>query len=169
LPEEVRGNSTMWCERFFAPEANPHAQTAPPQRSYHLSTETSPDLLRHVYTVRQVALDVVESVNFTLIRTNRMPPLTPQAAREVAKIILNLKDAEHAWTFQVPASLVEGTWFSSDPDADPMSMSWTDRADGGIRKGALVFLCFKKEADRVGYGDIRKWFDAGFRSGAKTP
>jgi hypothetical protein len=164
LPDDVQGSSTMWSERFFAPAASPHAATSQARRSYHLSTDTSPDLLRHQYRFGQLALDVVESRNFTLIRTGRTLPVTAAAAREAARSILNLKDGEHQWTLQAPNALAEGAWFSSNPDADPMTMSWADRADGGIHGGALVFLCFKKDQQRVGYPDIRKWFDSAFRS-----
>jgi hypothetical protein len=169
FPDAVRGDSEMWCERFFAPQANPRLQSVPPALTYHLSTDASPDLVRHVYAVQKLALDVVESINFTLIRTNRRSPLVAQDVHEVASSVLNLKDPEHEWTFHIPASLSDGTWFSTDADADPFAMSsWADRADGGIRKDILVFLCFKKDPDLVGYRDIRQWFDGAFRSRPTT-
>jgi hypothetical protein len=42
--------------------------------------------------------------------------------------------------------------------------SWESRVDGGIRKGDLYFLLFKKIPERLAFPNIQKWFDAKFRN-----
>lgn len=160
LPELVQGNSSLWCERFFAPEANPHLRKPAPRLSCHVATETSPDLLRHQYSVDNLQLDVIESVNFTLIRIRGAA--NPADVPGLAPRILNVKDSTHQWTFPAPSA--NQPWVSTSPGADPLSMaSWTKRADAGLHQGALTFLCFKKDDQRVGYRDIQGWFGPAFR------
>jgi hypothetical protein len=163
LPAAVQGNSSLWCERFFAPRADPNAQKVR-RLSCHLATESTPDLLRHEYALEDIQLDVRESINFTMMRIGGMRPATAAEVSRIARTVLNLKDETHQWAFQIPAALSGEVWFSTNPDEDPVSMSgWEERADGGIHNGALVFLCFKKDGQRVGFKDIQGWFGSGFR------
>jgi hypothetical protein len=40
------------------------------------------------------------------------------------------------------------------------------RADGGVRGGALYFLCFKKVPDHLGYPSEANWFSSDLRAKA---
>ena len=175
LPKLVRGDSTMWAERFLKPEASPHARGATVQWEAHLSTADTPDILRHRLRVGPYGLDIAETINFMLIRVIQTPRLLelgeearPAAVRAAALAILNLQDSEHTWVFQLPARIVDGVLFSTNPDADPLHLpSWKDRADGGVHRQTLFFLCYKKFFDRAGFRDIQRWFDESWRSHAR--
>jgi hypothetical protein len=165
----VRGDSSMWSERFFQPAADPTRQ---PQavRAFHLAGPGTPDLLRHLYVFDGAPLEVVESINFSLVRSGApLLPLAPASrasrVRALAARLLQLETPTHRWAFQLPAELADGARFCTDPDADPMSLvSWESRVDGGIRNGQLWFLAYKKFFDRADFRDIDRWFDEPFRA-----
>ena len=75
LPPEVRGDSSLWSERFFTAAANPHNRKAVVQWSYHLATADTPDVLRCEYSVQKYDLDVIETRSYviTRIRVNQSP------------------------------------------------------------------------------------------------
>ena len=175
LSARVKGDSSLWSERFFTAGANPNAQTTPVKRSFHLATVDTPDLLRHEYQFKQWNLDVIESINFTLVRVQPGIMNLRDAERLsfislAAKEILNLQDAEHQWIFQFPAKVTDGIKFSTNLGADPLNLaSWKDRADGGVHQGVLYFICYKKFFDMGDYRDIQNWFDDAFRTHWRRP
>ena len=172
LPDNVRGDTSLWSERFFTAEANPYHQTSGVNYSYHLSTADTPDLLRYEYEVKGLGLEVMESSSYTLIRVRPRVNLHDLKQEEklnlihqAAQRILNMQDEDHQWDFRFPEPIVDNSRFSTDPNADPIVMSsWVSRSDGGIHKGGLYFLLFKRIPDRAGYRDIQRWFDSAFRN-----
>jgi len=172
LPNSVRGNSSLWSQRFFSVQADPHKQQTKVKLRVHLSTEDTPDLLLQNYEFKSWHVSVVESNNFTLIRVSGgADPCSlgevqgRDFVQTVAHLILNVKDDEHVWRFELPDRLSDGIIFSTNPQVDPLYLAqWSDRADGGIYKGTLFFLCYKKLLSVAGYEDIKMWFDKDFRA-----
>ena len=169
---QARADSRHWAHSFFSPAASPH-QAAKVRHSVHLARADTPDLLRHEYAFGGLDLEVIESRSFTLIRIApaaldvlALPEAErPRAVKRAAESLLHLEGAHHKWDFQLPALLAEGVRFSTNPAADPLGMRhWHERADGGIRRRALYFLCFKKIGQILGYHDVQRWFDDDFRA-----
>jgi hypothetical protein len=176
LPARVRGDSSLWSERFFSNQAHPHKQKDKVRHGVHVATASTPDMILHQYRVKELDLTVVESVNFTLIFVggvtlfNALERDRPDLIHQAAEIILNLKDNDHQWSFQFPEKLEDNAMFSTNPEVDPFAMySWADRADGGIYRRVLYFLLFKKIPDRMGYQDTQSWFDQAFRTKWRRP
>ena len=171
LPARVRGDSSLWSERFLSRDSDPQYQKTGVQIGVHLSTADSPDLLRYDYRLDSRRLSIVESNNFMLIRIAEPPaPLNSSQStlREyveaAAASILNIRDGDHVWRFQFPDQIREGTIFSTQQTTDPLFLpQWTERADGGIHNRVLYFLCYKKVLQNAGYDDIKNWFDPEFR------
>jgi hypothetical protein len=169
LPARVRGDTSLWSEHFLTPSANPQHRKSGVQFGVHLSTRDTPDLLRYEYPLEAWRLTIIESNNFMLIRAggvllNSPQPVLRKSIEAAAAAVLNMSDADHAWTFQFPDQIEDGAIFSTKPEADPLFLpQWTDRADGGFHKGVLFFLCYKKVLEIAGYEDIKRWFDADFR------
>ena len=164
LPPEVRGDSSLWSERFFTAAANPHNRKAVVQWSYHLATADTPDVLRGKYSVQKYDLDVIETRSYliTRIRVNESP--NREAILAAAEDLLLKPQGMATWTFQSIESLNDGSRFSTNPTVSPLRIAtWEDRTDGGIRRGYLFFLRFKKSFDLIGYPDLRRWFDESFR------
>jgi hypothetical protein len=171
LPDLLRADSEMWCQRFFAPAADPHlvAKVALAARA----ASGAPDLLRHEYAVGHFHIVAVESRSFTVVQvtpaTGRFDALSEDAKKafvqRAAEAILNLRDAEHSWTLPVPDRLPEGVRFSTQPNQEPLFMgSWTERMDGGVLGGNPYFLLFKKVGQIVGFYSDEHWFDDEFRA-----
>ncbi|MCP5158335.1 MAG: hypothetical protein H6975_02785 [Gammaproteobacteria bacterium] len=176
LPAKVKGNSSLWSERFFSNLANPQKQQDKVQHGIHVATESTPDLILYQYRVKDLELTVVESINFTLVFVggmalfNMLERSRAEAIDQAAQMILNLKDDEHEWVFQFPEKLEDNAMFSTNPETDPFAMySWTHRADGGIHRRVLYFLLFKKLPDKVGYQNTQTWFDPDFRAKWRRP
>jgi hypothetical protein len=165
LPSAVRGDATFWAGRFFTPEANPHNHRDTVQWAYHLATEKTPDILRYRSKVDSYELDVIETRGYLLVRVRRLLPPNTAAVVAVAEKVLLKPEGMDSWNFHFPAALVEGTRFSTNQDAGPLRIaSWEDLVAGGIRNGSLYFLRCKKVLDRMGYPDLRGWFDNTFRN-----
>lgn len=170
LPPRVRGDSSMWSERFFTPAASPAAQ-AHAVRGFHRATALTPDLLRHEYPLGALRLDVVESINFFVVRVDGTPAILqvpvaerPDRVRAAAAAILRLDADNHHWVFRLPAVLSEGSRFDTDEAADPLYLpSWESRVDGGIHDGRLYFVCYKKFFERASFRDGDRWFDGNAR------
>lgn len=172
LPDNVRGDTSLWSERFFTSEANPYHQTSGVKYSYHLSTDDTPDLLRYEYEVKWLGLEVIESSSYALIRVRQRVNFHDlkqedrvSLVNRTAQVLLNMQDEHHKWDFRFPDAIADNSRFSTDPTADPIVMSsWMSRADGGIHRGDLYFLLFKRIPERAGYRDIQRWFDSAFRN-----
>jgi hypothetical protein len=174
LPPNLRADSEMWCQRFFAPAADPHlvGKVALAARA----ASGAPDLLRHEYAVAGFNVVAVESRSFTMIRvspaTGRFDALADDAKKafvlRAAEALVNLRDPQHSWTLPVPDRLPEGVRFSTHPDQDLMVMpSWTARMDGGVLGGNPYFLLFKKVDQILGFYNDEQWFeDDAFRARA---
>jgi hypothetical protein len=172
LPENLRADSEMWCQRFFAPAADPHlvAKVALAARA----ASGTPDLLRHEYAVGEFHVVAIESRSFTVIRVSATPgrfdALADDAKKafvqRAAESLLNLRDPQHSWTLPVPDRLPEGVRFSTNPDQDLWQMaSWTARLDGGVLGGSPYFLLFKKVDQILGFYSDEHWFeDDAFRA-----
>jgi len=176
LPARVRGDSSLWSERFFSDLAHPHKQTNKVQHGIHVATENTPDLILYQYRVNDLELTVVESINFTLVFVggialfNMLERNRSEAINQAAKTVLNLKDDDHQWSFHFPEKLDDNAMFSTNPDVDPFAMySWVGRADGGIYKRVLYFILFKKAPERMGYQNTQSWFDPAFRAKWRRP
>lgn len=176
FPAKVRGDSSLWSERFFSDLAHPHQQKDKVTYGIHIATDSTPDLILYQYRVKDLDLTVVESVNFTLIFVggvtlfNALERSRPDLISHAAETILSMKDSDHQWSFQFPEKLEDNAMFSTNPNIDPFAMhSWMDRADGGIYRRVLYFLLFKKIPDRVGYQNTQNWFDQAFRAKWRRP
>jgi hypothetical protein len=167
LPAAVRSDSALWSERFFTPAADPHVSALAGQArwSYHLSTELTPDLVRCQYTAAGLALDLIESRAYTVLRVRESDPPTRDRVMAIAESVLLKPPGTRTWRFDFAQPLAEGAWFSTNPSVGPTRIAtWELRVDGGIRGGGLYFLRFKKTLPQVGYPNLRRWFDDEFRA-----
>jgi len=166
LPGRLRADSEMWCQRFFAPAADPHlvAKVALTARA----ASGAPDLLRHEYAVGGFHVVAVESRSFTVVQvtpaTGRFDALSDDARKafvqRAAEALLNLRDPQHSWTLPVPDRLPEGVRFSTNPDQNLLLMgSWTERMDGGVLGEKPYFLLFKKVGQIGGFYNDEQWFE----------
>jgi len=174
----VRSNSVKWLGRFLREEAGPYVTGRRVRMSIHRATTDTLDALHFQYEFGGKTLEVLETVNFVLVRFDGQEILSftenekQRAITERSGQILNvigtylgsdLNDTEYRWTFQFPFSIKEGTRFSTNPKANPELMwSWAERLDGGIRNGKLFFLGFKVTEATSGRHFIpngQHWFD----------
>ncbi len=166
LPPAVRADSSLWADRFYTPEANPHARPSDVQWSYALAGEATPDAIRYIYRVAPFDLDTIETRAFAAVRLKLRAP-TAATIQEAAEQILLPPESGKPWQFTFPEALTEGCRFSTDPASSPLDIAtWEDLVEGGIRAGAPYFLRFKKHLQRAGYPHLPTWFDAGFRARA---
>jgi hypothetical protein len=165
LPAIVRGDSSLWCERLFTSTANPHTRKMDVKWSYHLATEDTPDILRAEYVIPPYAVEMLETRGYVVARVRKADVPDRGFVLAVAEAMLLKPPGTAVWNFQFPAALSEGSRFTTNSALGPhLIASWEDRTDGGVRKGALFFLRFKKSLERIGYPDLRRWFDDAFRS-----
>ena len=154
----AHAESEGWCWDVFQRAASPYNPDLKVRRSFHAATEVTPDLVRHEYALESMPVEVIEGRNFLLLRVPA-PPGWEEVTRIARRILA------HPWDFKSEGPLQEGASFSSNPEADLMSMgSWEDRADGGIRCGKLYFMCFKRTQQIMGYWAGEQWFEDGFRA-----
>jgi hypothetical protein len=164
LPAAVRGDSSLWADRFFTDAANPHNHKAAVKWTYHLSTESTPDILRGEHIVQKYALEVIETRSYLITRVRGTAPQSRSAVLAAAEDLLRRPESTATWSFQFPEVLNEGSRFSTNPTVGPLRITtWEDRTDGGVRGGVLYFLRFKKSFELLGYPDLRRWFDESFR------
>jgi hypothetical protein len=167
VPDEanVRHFSETWCSRFFRPAFDPYRQTGEVIHSASPATPDGFDILRHEYAVQGMRLEVLETVQFTVLRFETSKTLLHQSEEEKKKAIsravahiLNLPGE-----FKFPPKISDGTFFSTHPEANPVTLNaWTDRVDGGIRQGRLFFLCYKRIEPTAGkpiFLNGQHWFD----------
>ena len=176
----VRHDSEVWCDRFLTPEANPWRDGADTERSVHPSTDDLDDmLLTRCALDEELAIEVVESIEFILVRLQPLVPVlgasasqTDAAVEQLAdKVLLRAgsgstatgEEESYRWDFHYFPPLDDGTRFSSAPDAFPMNLpGWWSRLDGGIESGQLVFFGPKKRTSgdgRMVFLNGRAWFD----------
>lgn len=179
----VEANSRRWAERFFRYEASPYREGVAVLRFVHHGTSRTYDLLRHVYTYKNVAVEVTESVQVVLIRLH--PVDDGEILREndeasagsiagLTRRILALSGRyvdqfgqthTYQWAFRYKPPLGEGSCFTTNPDVLPVPgllRSWAERVDGGIAKGKLFFLGYKNHLSgdgRLIFLSGRHWFD----------
>lgn len=166
LPPDVRADSSLWCERFFTPEADPHLRPAGVQWSYAVATNQTPDAIRYIYSAAPYDLDTIETRAFTVVRL-KLRTFTAATIQSAAGHLLQPPQGGNQWEFHLPEALTEGFRFSSNPSADPLDIaSWEDLVEGGIRAGAPYFIRFKKVLQLQGYPNPRTWFDSDFRTSA---
>lgn len=158
LPAGARAQSEFWCDEVLRPEANPHDREGA-RRGVH----RAPDLLRHAYTARGLGLTVTEGRNFLLIEIDprsldllALPPeRRAEAVHRAAAAILRAPAP-----FQLPAEIGEGARFSTDDGAEPLLLSaWHRRVEGGVRRGRLYFLCYKKAGKMLGFAREERWLE----------
>jgi hypothetical protein len=159
----------MWCDRLFAPEANPHNEALGARHGFHAATARTIDLLRHDYTVGGLDLVVTEGRNFLVVEVKRPSADVVAAGAGSAASICRMagaifRDLDAEPVFAAGAGEGEGTSFEFNPRADPMLLaSCSARADGGVCGGCIYFVRYKKPAQRIGYHNARQWFDEAFR------
>lgn len=167
----VEQDSRSWTQKFFSMAANPYQPALPVKRSVHHATTDTFDILRHEYNAVGKQLVVDETANVILITVDEQSGKA-DAINQTAGLLLkmsgtmvgkNLQDAPYQWAFQFPASIGEGTRFSTNPSESPMRMwSWAMRLDGGIYQHRLYFLAFKQREQSSGKvisPDGQHWFD----------
>ena len=177
LDSEVRGDSSMWLERFLSPAADPEERSGV-DHSIHVATDETSDLLRHEYEVDSRTVVVTEQRNFALVEIPD-PEFDPAGPDETAKQatvnriaqhLLNMAGGRKKLEFKFAGPLVEGSRFSTNTHADPFALrDWSERVDGGVRNGRLWFLFFKKQPQRVGYEDSQDWFSENLRNHFAAP
>jgi hypothetical protein len=165
----ARADSWFWSDSIFAEDARPHDAALGCWHGFHVATADIPDLLRHEYKAQGLDLIVTESRNFVLVQVAQSSlnilALSSRdraaAIERVARLIFRESDAK---ALTLPPRIDEGTTFSSNVNADPARLAcWNERLEGGIRKGSLYFLCYKKTSQRAGYENAMQWFDDEFR------
>lgn len=170
----VAADSRKWMDVFLTSEASPYRAGARVQRSLHRATSRTDDVIRHKLTFEvedapdrpnvKIALRVLESLHTVLIIVDTaegknvlgVPPaeraavlswITKKVLRRTGTYVKRIggwEGVEYAWTF-LHDSLEEGSWFSTDTTKDPRRMLlWALRVDGGIRKGRVFFMAYKK-------------------------
>jgi hypothetical protein len=172
LPNLVRGNSLSWCSRFLKQNVNPYNPKLKVRHFFHLATEMSLDLLKHEYIAEKMSLVIIESRSFTLVRVAHSGVKLLELSnderknliRHLAADILNPPDGKSEWTFLLPNTVGEKTLFSTNPQADPLTLSsWKQRVDGAVRHGELSLLMFKRSAGILGFHPAQDWFEEDFR------
>jgi hypothetical protein len=166
LPAQARAESRYWCDEVLSPDHNPY--DAPGARHGHRrAAGGAQDLLRHAYTAKGLGLTVVEGRNFLLVQVDPRS-LDVLALAPPRRAALGggpprrggWPPRGRAFRFQVPHAIDEGARFSTDDTADPLLLAaWSERVEGGIHRGRLYFLCYKKVAQRVGFVGEDGWFD----------
>jgi hypothetical protein len=167
LPAQARADSFFWCDLVLAPEANPYREGGGVRHGFHLATRGTLDLLRHEVPVSGgcQALTITEGRNFLLVQLPCADVLAlPRSARPAAirRVAATLFRAAPA--LRLPAVLAERACFAAGARADPRLLpGQTARVDGGICRGSLYFLWYKKHGQRVGFLNGQQWFDDEFR------
>src|SRR5262245_25109557 len=175
LDGDVRATSQRWCDEQLAAGVSPYEKGRKPRILAHAGNVGTPtrkasiDLVRHQYEFDDLAVEVVEGRNFTMIRLAAGKTLQGTATARAAEIHrLARKLLAQPWDFKFPAAIDEGIRFSSNPDLFPYVLpSWTARGDGGIRGGRLWFLCFRVIPDIAGFSNDLQWFPDDFREKLK--
>lgn len=169
LPAQARADSFFWCDLVLSPEVNPYREGggARARHGFHVATRGTLDLLRHEVPLSGAcqALAITEGRNFLLVQLSCADVLAlprsarPDAIRRVAATLFRSAPA-----LRLPAVLAERTCFAAGSRADPRLLpAQGARVDGGIRRGSLYFLWYKKHGQRVGFLNGRQWFDDDFR------
>jgi hypothetical protein len=182
LPDGARvaQDSRSWAGQFLTSAANPYEGRRTVRRTVHRATADTFDTLRHEYEALGKRLVMEETVNFLLLTVDS-PPADLQATNErtkqeeiqgLAALVLrmsgtrvaeNLQPAPYQWVLRFPTPIAEGARFSSAPEQDLRRMwSWASRVDGGIHRGRVYFLAFKKRESTSGRNitpDGQHWFD----------
>jgi hypothetical protein len=173
LPAEVLASSGFWCASFFPSCADPHEPALAARAFVHLATPDTPDLLRYDYVVNGISVALIENRNFALLRVAResadvLARASGERAEEIRRITAAIFGGpDHPWvgTFELPKAIEEGATFSTDPSANPLLLTtWRARIDGGIHRGCLYFLWYKRVSQLVGFWNEREWFDEDFRA-----
>ncbi|MEO6953434.1 MAG: hypothetical protein ABI321_16655 [Polyangia bacterium] len=171
LAPNVRGELNYFDDKFFVEEARPLLQKKL-ELSVHLSTDTTPDVVRVKYRVGALKLTVLETTNVSLVwvRGEKLAS-TPQEERSaviaaIAAQLFNVKGTNHDWKFGPDERIGQEGNFSTDAAIDPAKMAtWEQRADGGVMHGTLYFFLYKRSPSRLGYQNASNWFDPEFRKG----
>jgi len=176
----VKMDSMNWFEQMLRSTVNPY--WIPPafvRRSVHTARGDLPDVLRHEIELDDVAISLFETVEFALIRVDRMerdvlalpseerPGAFLRRVNEIVALqgIETRRDGEkapYAIALPVPDAVAEGLHFSTAPGRAPHTLhSWTERVDAGVRGGRIYVLAFKARGGggRVMFLDPRHWFD----------
>ncbi len=115
---------------------------------------------------KKIAAHVVETRNWAILSVDAELLELPDEERLPALkswISVLLESPLHG--YELPEEVAEGTMFSISASSHPMMLSsWHERADGGIRNGALWFLCFKRVPQLMGFSNPDLWFEEPFRN-----
>lgn len=173
-------DSRTWCGLFLGSEANPWRPDVEPERHVHRASDAAADLLLTRCPVdEELELEVIESVEFLLLRLVGTPAVPGASEAETDATIESLADrvlarsgsgtlssgqAEpYRWEFSYHPPLADGTRFSSAPDEWPVTLpGWWSRVDGALDGGRLLFFGHKKRASgdgRMVFLDASAWFD----------
>jgi hypothetical protein len=162
--ERVRQYSEAWCGRFFRPQFDPYRQAGEVKVSAGPAGMDTFDVLRHDYRVQGMRLEVLETVQFTVVRFEIRTLLElaeedkRRAISRAAAGVLNLPGE-----FRFPPVIGHGVLFSTRPEANPITLrAWTDRVDGGVRAGRLFFMCYRRlepAGGRPVFLNGQRWFD----------
>ena len=173
LPPEALASSCFWCSSLFPSCADPHEPALSARVSVHVATAETLDLIKYDYLVNGISATLIEGRNFALLRVAResvdilaLPPGERSAEiRRIAAAIFSGEGRPPVGTFALPKTIKEGSRFSTAPSANPLFLAtWSDRIDGGIHRGGLYFLCYKRVPQLVGFLNAHAWFDEAFRA-----
>jgi hypothetical protein len=175
----VERNARMWMSRLLSPSASPYAPDAATVRTFHAATADTLDVLCHEYSALGMGLVPFETVSYMILEIRSGGPELGSLDRkdkidrinEVARKLLVMDGLTswpfdpppYHWRFQFPTHIGEGSMFTTNPGVNIDTHSpWSDRADGGIRKGRLYFALYKNEEatdGRVMVLNPAKWFN----------
>ncbi len=162
LPNSVYFTSPEWDKFVFRPGFGPHG-AKDVHRSYHLATEKTWDLFRHEYSLRDVAVTVIECSFAMHIRFEEPKPDPDplSGAAALAGTFLNLSPTPvFQWIQGDPKYRV----FTSAPDTTlTMIRTFDSRIDGEARDDGISLVCYKFHPEFEQYISARGWFDDAFR------
>ena len=174
----VEGHSRMWMGRLLSASANPYAAEAVTVRTFHAASADMFDVLRHEYSAHGMDVVLFETLDFCVLVLRSGAPELGALGRqdkidrinELARKLLAVDGVTswpgnpepYHWTFQFPKEIGEGSKFSTNPGAESrLFSSWSDCAEGGIRRGRLYFMLYKREEATSGKlisHDPTRWF-----------
>jgi hypothetical protein len=167
--EQAWADSTRWNFEFFAPDTNPLSPDIKVERSVHVSDATGADILRHVYCLEDLDIEVLESAAFSVVRFESQEtqllslPVDERKVTFTSRVAKLLSETAQIQpdSFVIPegTQLVDGCLISTNEKEDPNVMSyWPSRIDGGIRAAKPFVLLYKKSVGRIGYPPLMDWF-----------
>jgi hypothetical protein len=163
LPANALATSRVWCARMFHPSADPHRQARVSLGLTVSMAGSGADLLIYRFKLAEKEIDIIEDINFILVRTPH--PGRIHGVEQVRAFALLLLKISPNLTFEPRSlSIDDEAAFSSAPfEYLPTLRDWTERIDAGFRRGQLYLMCYKRQDQMLGFSSSQDWFDEKFR------